>query len=1035
MPTAVANETVQRLVRRDATRTEADLQADVYVLLTSGGLALDPGNVARLEVQLGDGTRRRLDVEIGHCVIEVKKDLRPTGIRREAEGQLAGYVATQHSRLGTRYAGILTDGTDWYLYQLEDGSLAEVAHLSLNPSAPDTERLLTWLEAILSTQTAITPVPEEIRRRLGAESPAHLLDHATLKVLYKNARNLPEVELKRDLWAKLLRTAFGKAFSDDEDLFIDHTLLVLTAEIIAHAVVGFDVSPTGSMSPPALVRGTAFASAQIYGVVEADFFDWVLHAPGGSEFISALAHRIARFNWSHVEHDVLKVLYESVISQEARASLGEYYTPDWLAERVVDAAVAQPLDQRVLDPACGSGTFLFHAVRRYLDAAESAGIANGRAVADVTAKVFGMDIHPVAVTLARVTYLLAIGRSRLARDDRGPISIPVYLGDSLQWEQHRDLLGGNDDVTISTAGDDLVDGGSGVLFGDDLVFPRRVLHDAGDFDRLVSVMANKALDTSSTPSSTLIEPTLRQFGIHEDDIAKLTATFDTMRRLHGRGQNHIWGYYVRNLIRPLWLSELNQQVDVLVGNPPWLRYNKMTGPMQKRYKQLSKERGLLTGGLGASGRDLSTLFVVRAVELYLKPAGRFSFVMPHGTLTRKPHTGFRSGSWSSRGSQHLTAGFSEAWDLRNAPTGFPMVSCVIHGASTGNQAQSMPVQVQVWTAKLPSPNVTWAVASSRFTITRSTLSVLNSDDIVVTSPYKKRFRQGAIFVPRALIFAMEGPVSPIGPGAGRIAVTSRRTTSEKMPWKAVESIPAIPVERAFVRGIHLGETLLPYRMTAPLRAVLPVSSSEILSESAIQENDGLAEWWDQAEKIWKEHKAASDASTLRERINYHGQLAAQIPTARHRVVYSKAGNMLAAGRVEDPSVLIDHKLYWAAVSSLAEAQYLTAILNSETLLERVKPLQALGLFGGRDFDKNVFNVPIPVYDSANASHVDLVQLAARAEEIALAANVEGVDFKRARGVIRRQLVSEGIAADIEAVVARVVPIPETPDGGTMTVGS
>ena len=206
-------------------------------------------------------------------------------------------------------------------------------------------------------------------------------------------------------------------------------------------------------------------------MVEADFFDWVLDADGGPEFVRSLADRVSRFDWARVvEHDVLKILYESVIPASARASLGEYYTPDWLADRVVDHAVESPLEQRVLDPSCGSGTFLFHAIRRFLAASEEAGIPSSEAVSSVVNKVIGMDVHPVAVTLARVTYLLAIGRERLSSDDRGAIAIPVYLGDSMQWEQHADLLGGVDEVSVSTTGDDLVEGGGGALFGDDFVF-------------------------------------------------------------------------------------------------------------------------------------------------------------------------------------------------------------------------------------------------------------------------------------------------------------------------------------------------------------------------------------------------------------------------------------------------------------------------------------------------------------------------------------------------------------------------------------
>jgi hypothetical protein len=167
------------------------------------------------------------------------------------------------------------------------------------------------------------------------------------------------------------------------------------------------------------------------------FFDWVLEVDGGQQFIRTLARRLNRFAWSAVDQDVLKVLYESVIGTETRKRLGEYYTPDWLAEAVVDEVVMAPLEQRVLDPACGSGTFLFHAVRKYIKEAEAAGQPLPDVLAGLTNRVFGMDLHPVAVTFARVTYLLAIGRARLMDPEGGAIYVPVFLGDALQWREQQ----------------------------------------------------------------------------------------------------------------------------------------------------------------------------------------------------------------------------------------------------------------------------------------------------------------------------------------------------------------------------------------------------------------------------------------------------------------------------------------------------------------------------------------------------------------------------------------------------------------------
>lgn len=77
-----------------------------------------------------------------------------------------------------------------------------------------------------------------------------------------------------------------------------------------------------------------------------------------------LAGRVSKFDWAATESDVARILYQSIVPAADRKRLGEYYTPDWLAREIVDTAVTDPLNQRVLDPSCGSGTFLYAAVRR-----------------------------------------------------------------------------------------------------------------------------------------------------------------------------------------------------------------------------------------------------------------------------------------------------------------------------------------------------------------------------------------------------------------------------------------------------------------------------------------------------------------------------------------------------------------------------------------------------------------------------------------------------------------------------------------------
>lgn len=471
-----------RLVQRNERRSEAEIQADVRQFILSAPFELDDEDVRVVNLETSVGDRRRIDVEVGSTVIEVKRDLRRQRSKQDAILQLAGYVRSRSEETGLRYVGVLTDGTEWSTYHLVGDSLTEVSSSTFGITADDRSKLVAWLEGVLATAQHVAPTSENIVSRLGATSSAYALDRATIASLFRASYQNPSVRMKRTLWSRLLKSALGTQFEDSDDLFIEHTLLVNTAEIVAHAILGI---PPQTVTPTTLLSGGKFDESGIFGVVEPDFFDWIIEVDGGSSFIRTLARRLSRFEWSAVDQDVLKVLYESVIGAETRKRLGEYYTPDWLANAVVAQTLPDPLNSRVLDPACGSGTFLFHAIRGYLAAAEDAGLSVADTLAGVTRNVIGMDLHPVAVTLARVTYLLAIGRRLLTHPERGTLQIPVYLGDSLQWEEQSTDLWSAGNLVIQV--EDRRE-----LFAADLRFPDQLLNDASRFDQLISEMANRA---------------------------------------------------------------------------------------------------------------------------------------------------------------------------------------------------------------------------------------------------------------------------------------------------------------------------------------------------------------------------------------------------------------------------------------------------------------------------------------------------------------------------------------------------------------
>ena len=1004
-----------RLAERNPGRTEADIQSDIKDVLLFGGFDLGDEHV-RLESPAED--QKRIDVEVGALVIECKRDLRPKRNLEDAEHQLAGYLAGREGASGSSYVGVLSDGAIWRCYRMTSDGIDNVSALELRAAHVDERRFRWWLGALLATEHLIAPTADSIEERLGSQSPSCELALAGLRDVWSAASGLPEVQLKRALWAKLLQTALGTQFHEDDDLlFLEHTYLVVVATLIAHVVVGFEAAELQN-APATALSGQLFAKVGIRGVGEAGFFDWVLDAPGGEGVVADIARRLSVFSWSGVDHDVLKALYHSVISPETRHRLGEYYTPDWLANQIVETVVPDPLNTRVLDPACGSGTFLFHAIRRFLRSAQATKVPLAKAVSEVTEHVFGLDLHPVAVVLAQVTYLLAIG-PKWVTEAGVPLSVPVYLGDSMRWEVA-------DDSILAHSGEIVVPTGTGqkLFQTEELRFPSSIVSDPRRFDQLVDTLATRATDRPRGAKPLPVGGVLTNFGVSETDRPVLEETYKHLCDLHDEERNHIWGFYVRNQVRPAWFSATDNRVDALVGNPPWLSYHYMPTPMQAIFEIRERERGLWAGG--ARGRttqqDLSAYFVARSIELYLRVGGRFGFVMPLAALSRQTYAGFRTADFSSK-AETCAVAFKTPWDLdRVTPAPFPVPSSVVLGSRVSSshhtERVSLPISRLVAAGRVDESEGPNAAARVTWTMTLPDGDAPAYSE--ATSLYAKRFRQGAILVPRMLIMVEEEAPGPLQPKTYR-AVRSRRGRLDKPPWRSLPDQSGA-VEAIFVRPVFLGEHCLPFRLFSPAKAIIPFDGKTLLSgeDERIDRYQGLADWWRAAEETWTTNRT-SEKRTLLQQLDYIKQLSAQFPIAPIRVVYTKAGNYLTAATVTHSEAVIDHMLYWGATATIGEARYLTAVLNAPALTKLVEPYQSRGLFGPRHFDKYVWYAPIPEFDPSDQRHCRLATLSEKGEMVAAQVKLPaGVGFQRARGLIRQALADAGIAASLDAELAALL---------------
>ena len=891
-----------------------------------------------------------------------------------------------------------------------------------------------------------------IRDQFGPGSPSYQRDIAALKTLYQENAELETIRVKRRLWFDLLRTALGEiAYSPEgmseesrarlekvgvgteemDDLFVRHTYLGAVIGMVVQASLGIDIRRLAETDPADLLEGRELQSATgLSGVLEADFFAWP-NEVGGIPLLRTLARRVARFDWAKAPADTAATLYETVIPPEERRQLGEYYTPAWLVRAMMEELVDDPLKQRVLDPACGSGTFVAEAVTHFIDAAKEAGWKPWDVLSGLRQAVTGIDVHPVAVHLARAAWTLAarpaIDDARKAnRDARldASLSIPVYLGDALQLRFRTDMFA-EKEVTIQTGDEE----------NTELVFPVSLVERAENFDALMGDVSAYVKD-GEDPLMALDDHHIND----PDERRVISNTIGAMQRLHKRGRDHIWAYYIRNMVRPVALYR--SKVDVVIGNPPWINYNQTADVLRDELVSLSRSPyGIWAGGRYATHQDVAGLFFARSVHLYLEDGGVIGFVLPHSALQAGQYSKWRSGRWragkSGPGVQ-VDFTFKTAWDLEPLKPNsfFPVPASVVFARKLPQDAAGKPLAGSV---------ERWEGTAGADDVRRESVGITDTG-AAGDSPYGGYSRQGATIVPRRLFFVNETENRAIVQAAPTVTVNPRKGSKDKAPWKDLDlaSITGQTVEDLHLVDVHLGETVAPYVTLEPLKALLPLKRGDAAIPT---DDDGpggirlgglerrMRQRWRTVSRLWEDNKALANNLNLLGRLDYVRNLSSQLKwqhnsgDRRVRILYNQSGAPTAA-LLENDAALVDYTLYWVICKNIDEANYLLAIINSGVLYGMVYGIMPKGQFGARHLQKHLWKLPIPEFDPTQELHVAIAEAGAAA---AAGAREQLAHLREERGdkltvtIVRRELRSwlatspEGRA--VEEVVRKLLETP------------
>ncbi len=219
-----------------------------------------------------------------------------------------------------------------------------------------------------------------------------------------------------------------KGLKPAELLFAVHTYYALFMKLLASEIVAFfhrlptpleRIMTAGTSNKlkremEDLEAGSIFRHLNITNFLEGDLFAWYISVwtEPIEKLVRDLVTRLDNYNPGTLSEDpassrdLVKKLYQQLFPKSVRHDLGEYYTPDWLAEHVLDeVGFGGDPNRRLLDPACGSGTFLvmtINRIRSWFEVnRENCQFDEGDLCRKILENVVGFDLNPLAVLASR----------------------------------------------------------------------------------------------------------------------------------------------------------------------------------------------------------------------------------------------------------------------------------------------------------------------------------------------------------------------------------------------------------------------------------------------------------------------------------------------------------------------------------------------------------------------------------------------------------------------------------------------------------
>jgi len=954
----------------------------------------------------------RADTQYGKVIIEFEKDLSKT--LKHAEEQLKEYLLGNWCITNDyNYTLISTDGLKWAIYGVKPESFLDKTNVTVQELElkvidwfvlDDTKSLefFTFLDRYLFRYETQTATLENIQIDFGESSGLFLTVIGELRNFYNKIAEEIDIKTAYNEWATFLSIAYG-SFNANPDIFLVHTYLSVFSKLLAYSVITHDKFIDDDELKE-ILEGTKFRSLQVANFVENDFYKWISNPKYFQEIkptLRRIAAKIGDYDLSNIKSDILKGVYQELIDLETRHSLGEYYTPDWLCEKIVNSFDFER-SANIFDPSCGSGSFLLAAVTRMKK------LHSDITLEELSSQIVGIDIHPLSVQIAKTTLLLSFGS--LLKNIKKPFYIRVYLSNSIVAP----------DTNVNLFGEEFVvkmNNKTYYLPKGTFDFPTLFDFAISFIEKLATITLNKSPEPISTIENILKKETPN---IDKKFVERIYDIYLGLKEAKETGNDSIWSYILQNSYKPFFLKH---QFDYIVGNPPWITFRNIKNvTYQEELKKLASKYKIVPDKVAnLPNLEIAAIFLAHCNSYFLKPNGKLAFVLPRSFISAEHHDNSRSGK-----AEHFI--ITSVWDLENVSPLFNIPSCVwftqhakeaksipengIKGLSINGKLKQHNNQLSEIIDKLTDKNVTWYYSKL------NKVSALSNTKINISSenPYKKYFKAGATIIPRNFYFVQLECDKPSDWKDRVLPARSNMQVNEdaKKPWKDLILKGEINTNYLFYTAIS--KNIIPFGILNPLLVVLPIEidkgkNIKLMDFKKIRELGDIdtSIWFEKVEELWNSNKTDHNSKMKSiQYLNWQNKLTniyntsenakfsnsknlnqkgtkSQDLSKRYLVLYTASAKDASAVIVDrkqfDLPFIAETKTYVLYADNKDEAYYITAFLNSDYANLVIKDFQSKGLFGPRDIHKKILDVPFSKYNSKNSKHLQIVELSKECEKI------------------------------------------------------